>query len=79
MQIEQNVQKPFRYEWTKGWSLVLSSIVGEFGIVIAIFLAIVLSSLFAGEQHEKTYVLILAAKNGDLRFNFRVGDTSCIL
>lgn len=64
MQIEQKVQKPFRYEWTEGWSLVLSSNVGELGIVMALFLAIVLSSIFAGEWHNKTNILILAAKNG---------------
>lgn len=64
MQIEQKVQKLFRYEWTEGWSLVLSSNVGELGIVMALFLAIVLSSIFAGEWHNKTNVLILAAKNG---------------
>ncbi|MDE6219912.1 MAG: ABC transporter permease [Lachnospiraceae bacterium] len=64
MQIEQKVQKPFRYEWTEGWSLVLSSIVGELGIVMALFLATALSPLFAGEWYNGTNILILTTKNG---------------
>lgn len=64
MQIEQKVQKPFRYEWVEGWSVILASMVSDLGIVMALFLAIVLSSLFAGEWHNNTSVLILTTKNG---------------
>lgn len=64
MQIEQKVQKPFRYGWVEGWSVILASMVSDLGIVMALFLAIVLSSLFAGEWHNNTSVLILTTKNG---------------
>lgn len=64
MQMEQSVQKPFRYEWTEGWSAVLSTIAGETGTVMAVFLAIVLSPLFAGERRDGIKVLMLTTKNG---------------
>ncbi len=64
MRMEQRVQKPFRYEWTEGWSVVLTSVAGETGIVLAVFLAIVLAPLFAGEWKNETNVLILTTENG---------------
>ncbi len=41
-------EKPFRYEWVEGWSQLLGSMVADLGVVMALFLAIALSSLFAG-------------------------------
>ena len=64
LQMEQKVQKPFRYEWVEGWSTLLSSMVAELGIVMALFLSIVLSSLFAGEWHNNTGALVLTTRNG---------------
>lgn len=63
-QIGYKVQTPFRYEWTEGWSVLLGSMLSDLGMVMALFLAIVLSPLFAGEWHDNTSVLMLTTKNG---------------
>lgn len=64
LQLNSQVKEPFRYEWTEGWSNLLGSMVPELNVVMALFLAIVLSALFAGEWHDNTSPLILTAKNG---------------
>lgn len=64
LQIGSNVKEPFRYEWAEGWSVLLGSMVAELGIVVALFVAITLSSLFAGEWHDNTSSLVLTTKNG---------------
>ena len=62
--IERKVQKPFHYEWVEGWSQLLGSMVADIGVVMALFLGIVLSSLFAGEWHDHTSALVLTTQNG---------------
>lgn len=64
LQMNSDVKEPFPYEWTEGWSQLLGSVVSDLGIVMALFLAIVLSSLFAGEWHHNTNSLVLTTKNG---------------
>ena len=64
MQLNQNVSEPFHYEWVKGWSQVLGSMVSDLGVVMTLFLAIVLSSLFAGEWYNNTTSLVLTTQNG---------------
>lgn len=64
LQINAKVKEPFRYEWTEGWSNLLGSIVTDMGVVMALFLAIVLSSLFVGEWYNNTSSLLLTTKNG---------------
>jgi hypothetical protein len=64
MQLNKNVSEPFHYEWVKGWSQVLGSMVSDLGVIMALFLAIVLSSLFAGEWYNNTSSLVLTTKNG---------------
>lgn len=64
MQMNQNVSEPFHYEWVKGWSEVLGSMVPDLGVVMALFLAIALSSLFAGEWYNNTTSLVLTTQNG---------------
>ena len=64
LQINAKVKEPFRYEWTEGWSNLLGSIVPDMGVVMALFLAIVLSSLFAGEWYNNTSSLLLTTKKG---------------
>lgn len=64
LQMEQDVEKPFHYEWVEGWSVILSSMVAEIGVVMALVLAIILSSLFAGEWHDNTSALVLTTRNG---------------
>ena len=63
-QIERKVEKPFHYEWVEGWSTLLGSMVADLGVVMALFLGIVLSSLFAGEWHDNTSTLVLTTRNG---------------
>lgn len=63
-QIERKVEKPFRYEWVEGWSTLLGSMVADLGVVMALFLGIVLFSLFAGEWHDNTSTLVLTTRNG---------------
>ena len=64
LSIEEKVEMPFHYEWVEGWSQLLSSMVTVLGVVMALFLAIVLSPIFAGEWHDNTSSLILTTKNG---------------
>lgn len=64
MHLEQKVEKPFSYEWVEGWSQLLGSMLSELKVVLALFLAIALSSLFAGEWHDNTGALVLTTKNG---------------
>ena len=60
----QKEEKPFHYEWVEGWSALLGSMVADLGVVMALFLGIVLSSLFAGEWHDNTSTLVLTTRNG---------------
>ena len=64
LHMEQKVETPFQYGWVEGWSQLLGSIVADLGIVMALFLAITLSPLFAGEWHDNTSSLVLTTKNG---------------
>ena len=64
LQMEENVEKPFRYEWVEGWSTLLGSVIADMGIVMALFLSIILSPLFAGEWHDNMGALALTTKNG---------------
>ena len=64
LQMEEQVKKPFAYEWTNGWSQLLGSMTADLGTVMALFIAIVLSGLFAGEWHDNTKPLLLTTRNG---------------
>ena len=64
LNIEKKVDTPFRYGWVEGWRQLLGSMVTDLGVVMALFLAIVLSPLFAEEWHDNTGSLILTTKNG---------------
>lgn len=64
LRMNTEVKEPFRYEWTEGWSNLLGSMISELGVVMALFLAITLSSIFAGEWHDNTSSLVLTTKNG---------------
>jgi len=64
LNMSKKVTVPFTYEWVEGWSQLLSSMVADLGIVMALFLAIVLSPLFAEEWQNNTSSLVLTAKNG---------------
>ena len=62
-QMEQEVESPLQYGWVEGWSQLLGSMVADLGVVMALFLAIALSPLFAGEWHDNTSSLVLTTKN----------------
>lgn len=64
LRINSEVKEPFKYEWTEGWSNLLGSMVADMGTVMAVFLAIALSSIFAGEWHDSTSSLVLTTRNG---------------
>lgn len=64
LQLAHGVKEPFRYEWAEGWSQLLGSVIADIGVVMALFLAITLSSSFAGEWHDNTSSLVLTTKNG---------------
>lgn len=64
LRIGAKVKTPFSWKWVEGWSNILGNAVSGLGSVIALFLAIVLSSLFAGEWHDNTSPLLMTTKNG---------------
>ncbi len=64
LRINEKVKTPFSWKWVEGWSNILGNTVTGLESVIALFLAIVLSSLFAGEWHDNTSPLVLTTKNG---------------
>lgn len=64
LQIDERVNKPFSYGWIKGWQNLLSKTIDLSANSMALFLAIVLSTLFAGEWHDNTGSLVLTTKNG---------------
>ena len=64
LQINEKVNKPFHYEWIEGWSILLGNTINASAGSMALFLAIVLSTLFAGEWHDNTGSLVLTTKNG---------------
>lgn len=64
LRINEKVKTPFSWKWVEGWSNILGNAVSGLGSVIALFLAIVLSSLFAGEWHDNTSPLLLTTKYG---------------
>ena len=64
LKMNEKVNTPLHYEWTRGWSILLGTTVAEMGIVMALFIAIALSTLFSGEWHNNTGSLVLTTKNG---------------
>lgn len=64
IQLEKKVEKPFHYEWVRGWSQILGATIADLGIVMALLIAIVLSPIFAGEWYDNTGFLVLTTKNG---------------
>lgn len=64
LQMDAEVKEPYRYEWVQGWSVLLGAGIAGTGTVMALFLAIALSSLFAGEWQNNTSALVLTTKNG---------------
>lgn len=64
LKMNEKVNTPLHYEWTQGWSILLGTTVDAMGTMMALFLAIALSPLFAGEWHNNTGSLVLTTKNG---------------
>ncbi len=64
LQIDEKVIRPFYYGWIRGWQTLLSITIDTSAKSMTLFLAIVLSTLFAGEWHDNTSPLVLTTKNG---------------
>lgn len=64
LQMNDEIKKPFQYGWVAGWSNLLGDFLPNIDMVMVLFLAIILSTLFAGEWHDNTSSLILTTKNG---------------
>lgn len=64
LRIGEKVKTPFFWKWVGGWENTLGNLGPSLGTVLALFLAIVLSALFAGEWHNNTSPLLLTTKNG---------------
>lgn len=64
LEMNEKVTIPLRYKWVQGWSVLLGSTCADMGPVMALFLALSLSSMFAGEWHNNTGALVLTTKNG---------------
>ena len=62
--MDSQIKEPYRYEWAEGWSVLLGAGIASIGTVMALFLSITLSSLFAGEWQNNTNALILTTRNG---------------
>ncbi len=62
--MNDRVDEPYAYCWVEGWRMLLSNMVSDFGMVMAVFLVIALSTVFAGEWHNGTGMLMLTTKNG---------------
>lgn len=62
--MNEKVKIPFSYFWREGWGMILTSVVSDMGTFMALFMAISLSSVFAGEWHNRTGPLLLTTKRG---------------
>lgn len=64
LKMDEKVEEPYSYQWAEGWSNLLGSMVAELGQVAALAIAVALSTLFAGEWHDRTASLVLTTRNG---------------
>lgn len=64
LQMNEQVNEPFQYQWVEGWATLLGDSLPDLGMVMALFLALVLSTLFAGEWRDNMGTLVLTTKNG---------------
>lgn len=64
LQMNDRVKEPFVYHWLEGWKLYLTQMLNDFGMVMAVFIVIALSTVFAGEWHNGMGMLMLTTKNG---------------
>lgn len=64
LKMDEKVEEPYSYQWIEGWSNLLGSMVADLGKVAALAIAVALSTLFAGEWHDRTGPLVLTTRNG---------------
>jgi hypothetical protein len=64
LSMDAKTPTPFHYDWVEGWSTVVGNSVSDIGMVMALFIAIVISPMFSGEWHNNTKSLIITTRNG---------------
>lgn len=64
LEMDDRVEEPYTYRWVEGWRVLLGEMLSDFPMVMAVFLVIALSTVFAGEWHSGTGMLMLTTKNG---------------
>ncbi|MCM1124507.1 MAG: ABC transporter permease [Eubacterium sp.] len=64
LRLDGQVEEPFVYRWVEGWAMFLTNMLADFGTVVAVFLIIALSTVFSGEWHNGTGILMLTTKYG---------------
>lgn len=64
LKMNARVEEPYDWCWTGGWALLLGDNLTDFGMVMAVFLVISLSTVFFGEWHNGTGTLVLTTRNG---------------
>lgn len=64
LNMDSKVPTTFDYDWVEGWSIVVANSVSDIGVVMALFIAIVLSPMFSGEWHNNTKSLMATTRNG---------------
>ena len=64
LRMNDRVEEPYTYQWVEGWSMLLGEMLPDFGVVIAVFIVIALSTVFSGEWHNGTGMLLLTTRNG---------------
>ncbi len=62
--MNEKVEEPFPMGWTGGWQNLLGGALPDMGMIMALFLAIVLSPTFSGEWHSNTAPLLLTMDRG---------------
>ncbi len=64
LNMNEKVELPLQYRWTEGWTYITSDFIPDCGILFAIFIAIAIAPMFAGEWHNNAKALISTTKNG---------------
>ena len=64
LDMSDQLEEPWRYEWVQGWANLLSTTLASYGSSMAPYLAIVLAFTFSGEWRSKTAPLLHTTRHG---------------